>query len=212
MRIHMPRLKNVILKQACLGALLCLNTGMLNSVPVQAYTKLTPHWYANQAQAEGQRAEVLLRQHRYLEAYNAASIAIRYLPTGTMAASHYNTLGFCYLGMKEPALAAASFEYAIRLHPTHAIYYENLVRAWMSDAHTAQKVKALSDYLRYNPPHADAWYLLGVFYHTIGDADGAQAAWEQHLLLAPRSPFEALICERSPHTCHKLKELKRLER
>jgi tetratricopeptide (TPR) repeat protein len=209
----------VLLKPSCLHHALRLGFGlvvlcfMTVKLPLGlAYTKLTPHWYASQAQQEGQRAEVLLRQHRYLEAYNAASIAIRYAPTGTMAASHYNTLGLVYLGMNETALAAASFEYAIRLQPTHAMYYENLVRAWLSDGNTVQKVKALSDYLTYNPFHADAWYLLGVFYHTIEDADGAQAAWEQHLLLAPRSPFETRICERSPRTCQKLQELKRFER
>gem|GEM_PF-3610825 len=190
-------------------AIICL-TCILTISKAHAYTYIDPHLYANNAQKEGQLGQVLLYEGNYLGAFNALSKAIRFAPTGSQSATHYNNLGLVYLGMKEPALAAASFQTAIRLHPVSAVYYENLSRAWLVDAEAPKRLKALSDYLEYNPQHADAWFLLGVFYKAFGDKDGTQASWEQHLLLAPRSPFEKKICRESPKTCQKLDALKKL--
>jgi tetratricopeptide (TPR) repeat protein len=170
-------------------------------LPAEAYTKLSPQWYASLAQEEARRGDALHEEGEYLRAYEAYTKAIGYCPVGTATASWYNNLGLNYVAMKQPALAAASFQTAIRLHPMNAVYYENLVRLYSSDDQAKVRLKALVDYVAYNPPHADAWFLLGLFYNALGDNRGMQTAWRQHLSLAPRSPFRAKICRESPEAC-----------
>ena len=171
--------------------------------PAEAYTKLSPQWYASLAEEEARKGDSFHDEGQYLKAYEAYTQAIAYYPVGTVTATWYNNLGLNYVAMNQPALAAASFQTAIRLHSVNAVYYENLVRVYISDAQAKQRLKALLDYVAYNPPHADAWFLLGLFYNGLGDHRGMQTAWQQHLLLAPRSPFKAKICRESPEACVK---------
>ena len=170
-------------------------------LPAAAYTKLSPQWYASLAQEEARKGDAFHEEGEYLRAYEAYTKAIGYCPVGTATASWYNNLGLNYVAMKQPALAAASFQTAIRLNPINAVYYENLVRLYISDDQAKVRLKALVDYVAYNPPHADAWFLLGLFYNALGDNRGMQTAWRQHLSLAPRSPFRAKICRESPEAC-----------
>jgi tetratricopeptide (TPR) repeat protein len=170
-------------------------------LPAEAYTKLSPQWYASLAQEEARKGDTFHDEGEYLMAYEAYTKAIGYCPVGTATASWYNNLGLNYVAMKQPALAAASFQTAIRLHPMNAVYYENLVRVYSSDDQAKVRLKTLVDYVAYNPPHADAWFLLGLFYNALGEERGMQTAWRQHLSLAPRSPFRAKICRESPEAC-----------
>ena len=192
------------------GFLLCLAFSMLDaSVPsTLAYTRLTPQWYASLAQEEATKGQALFKTGDYLKAYQALSQAIAYVPTGTMTATWYNSLGLNYVAMGRLGLAAVSFQTAIRLHPSNVVYYENLVRTYISDDKATERLKALSDYLSYNPVHGEAWFLLGLLYSALGDENGTQAAWEQHLLLTPRSAFKSKICMESPITCQRVDKLK----
>lgn len=193
------------MKQQHLGLLLILGLGLCHggiAIHAQAYTRLTPHWYATNAQDENEKGLRHLAQHETLEAYHAFSKAIRYRPTGSEAASFYNNLGLCYLQMEKFPLAASSFQYAIRLQPESALYHQHLVRSWLMTPNPTLHLKQLSDYLNFNPQHAEGWYLLGLLYQGLGDTAGQQAAWQQHLLLAPRSPFQKQICQQWPAWCH----------
>jgi tetratricopeptide (TPR) repeat protein len=186
-------------------ALLVILVLWMPLLPADAYTKLSPQWYASLADEEARKGDTFHDEGDYLKAYEAYTKAIGYYPVGMATASWYNNLGLNYVAMKQPALAAASFQTAIRLHPLNAVYYENLVRVYISDDQAKARLKALVDYVAYNPPHADAWFLLGLFYNALGDNRGMQTAWQQHLMLAPRSPFKAKICRESPQACESKK-------
>jgi tetratricopeptide (TPR) repeat protein len=198
-----PRLKVFVFMGLAVSSL------ALTSDHALAYTRLTPQWYASLAQDEATKGQALFKTGDYLKAYQALTQAIAYVPTGTMTATWYNSLGLNYVAMGHLGLAAASFQTAIRLHPSNVVYYENLVRTYISDEKATERLKALSDYLSYNPVHGEAWFLLGLLYSALGDENGTQAAWEQHLLLTPRSAFKTKICTESPVTCQRVDKFKK---
>jgi tetratricopeptide (TPR) repeat protein len=167
----------------------------------QAYTKLSPQWYASLAQEEGQKGHAFLQAGDYPHAYDAFRHAIEYTPVGTMTATWYNGLGLTYWAMQQPALAAASFQSALRLHPSNLVYYQNLIKLYQADTHAPEHLHTLVDYIAYNPVHAEAWFLLGLFYQALDNPAEMSNAWKQHLLLAPRSAFRPKICKESPKAC-----------
>jgi len=179
--------------QVLLGAMLvCLITPS-----AEAYTQLNAHYYVSNATGIAHQAELDLAEGRYEKARVLLTDAIRYCPNQPATATFYSRLARAYFGLGHKELAFASLMYAIRLQPTFAVYYQELVQVYLQTGTIAQAKLDVASYLRMNPEEGHVWFLLGLLYQATAEETAMTTAWEQHLRLNPRSPFRTEICQQA---------------
>lgn len=162
-----------------------------------AYTQLHQHYYVANAANIANQAEIALKAGKYEQARALLTDAIRYSPNQAATATFYSRLARAYFGLGHKELAFASLMHAIRLQPTFAVYYQELVQAWLQTGTIAQAKIDTAAYLRYNPEEGSVWFLLGLLYQATAEETAMNTAWQQHLRLNPRSPFRTEICQYS---------------
>ncbi len=175
------------------GVLLC----WLFSPSTFAYTPLTAHYYVSNAANITTQADLALNNGQYQKAKTLLTQAITYSPNQPATATFYSRLARAYFGLGQKELAFASLMQAIRLQPTFAVYYEELVQAYLQTRTIAQAKLDVASYLRMNPEEGHVWFLLGLLYQATAEETAMNTAWEQHLRLNPRSPFRTVICQQA---------------
>ena len=175
------------------GLILCFSGALL----ANAYTPLNAHYYVSNAAMIANQAELALSAGQYEKARVLLSDAIRYCPNQPATATFYSRLARAYFGLGHRELAFASLMQAIRLQPTFAVYYQELVQAYLQTGTIAQAKLDVAAYLRSNPEEGHVWFLLGLLYQATAEETAMTTAWEQHLRLNPRSAFRTEICQHS---------------
>ncbi|MCX5921214.1 MAG: tetratricopeptide repeat protein [Candidatus Melainabacteria bacterium] len=184
-------------KHWVLIGLFLLGIGFIQMPCVEAYTQLNAHYYVSNASVIANQAELALSAGQYEKARVLLTDAIRYCPNQPATATFYSRLARAYFGLGHKELAFASLMQAIRLQPTFAVYYQELVQAWLQTGTIPQAKQDVISYLRMNPEEGHVWFLLGLLYQATSEETAMITAWEQHLRLNPRSPFRTEICQHS---------------
>ncbi|MFM7389612.1 MAG: tetratricopeptide repeat protein [Vampirovibrionales bacterium] len=178
-------------------------------VTAWAYCPLSGgHPYSSNSQTWMHRGQQHLAEGRYAFARDATMQALRYVPFAEASAPLYQQLAWAYVGLGESSLAVASLQTAVRLTPSNTVYYQNMVDIWKQQGQVGLVRQQLAEVLRYESEQGDGWFLLGLLYLVEDQAEATTTAWQQHLLLHPRSGHRLFICRYS-QACENLKLLQR---
>lgn len=153
------------------------------------------HVYRENASRLAQQAMAHLRENRPMEAIQLLQQAIKLDPYSAATASHYNNLGLAYRQVNQPELAMVSFQFAMRLQPDFALYYQNLVGSWQQADRLEAARAQLEQFTQQYPLDGSAWLLLGYVYQAAGQSTAQQRAWQQFLALEPYSAMRPAICQ-----------------
>lgn len=113
--------------------------------------------------------------------------AIKLKPATGMTAVLYNNLGLTWLKLKQVDQAIVAFQEALELSPQNHQLYENLVKAYQQGNRAEDATNQLVDQLTRNSSDDQAWYLLGLLYESLSYKAYAEEAYQNVVLLAPKS-------------------------
>jgi tetratricopeptide (TPR) repeat protein len=131
------------------------------------------------------KGQVYMQQGYPLHAIGEFKIAIMLNPNSTMSASLYNNLGKAYEMIKEYDYAIMSYEHAIKINPDFALYYKNLIDAYILKKTLSNARKNYEKIVETNPLDARAFFILGLIYWNQNENTRAIEAFSHFIKLEP---------------------------
>ena len=108
--------------------------------------------------------------------------AIEKDPKNTMA---WNGLGYCHVGMNNPAAAIKAYQQAIKTNPADETLYFILGNYYVKLDQPQEAVNAYRQVIRMKPDFEEAHFKLGVVYSRLGQIDEGKNAFETVIRLNP---------------------------
>jgi tetratricopeptide (TPR) repeat protein len=136
------------------------------------------------AEAEYQAANALMRQGKVDEALARYQRALRLDPTSPL--THYG-LALAWTEKGEPEKVAAHYGRAIDLDPDYSQAHYNLANLWFDQGELDRAAFHYREAARSNPRDADAYNNLGLVLARQGQIAEAKAQFEQAVRVNPRS-------------------------
>ncbi len=156
--------------------------------PVKAGMSM-PLWTFNNSLNQPGLAEELCRQgysfsingqdQKALEFFQEA---IKKDPENTRA---WNGLGYCHVGMNNPAAALKAYQQAIKTSPGDETLYYILGNYYVKLGQPQEAINAYRQAIRMKPDFEEAHFKLGVVYSQLGQLDEGKNAFETVIRLNP---------------------------
>jgi len=108
--------------------------------------------------------------------------AIEKDPGNTMA---WNGLGYCHVGMNNPAAALKAYQQAIKTNPGDETLYYILGDYYIKLGQPLEAINAYRQAIRIKPDFEEAHFRLGVVYSQLGRLDEGKNAFETVIRLNP---------------------------
>lgn len=150
-----------------------------------------PQWTFNNSLHQPRLAEKLCRQgysfsingqdRKALEFFKEA---IEKDPKNTMA---WNGLGYCHVGLNNPAAAISAYQNAIRSNPDDETLHLILGNYYVKLGHHREAINAYLQVIRMKPDLDEAFFRLGVVYTQLGRLDEGKDAFETVIRLNPNA-------------------------
>ena len=148
-----------------------------------------PQWTFNNSLHQPRLAEKLCRQgysfsingedRKALEFFKEA---IEKEPKNAMA---WNGLGYCHVGLNNPAAAISAYQNAIRSNPDDESLYLILGNYYVKLGHHKEAINSYLEGIRMKPDYDEAFFRLGVVYTLLGRLDEGKDAFETVIRLNP---------------------------
>jgi tetratricopeptide (TPR) repeat protein len=103
-------------------------------------------------------------------------------PKNTMA---WNGLGYCHVGMNNPAAAIKAYQQAIKTNPGDETLYFILGNYYVKLGQHREAINAYLQVIRMNPDFEEAHFKLGVVYSQLGRLNEGKNAFETVIRLNP---------------------------
>ena len=156
--------------------------------PVKADMSM-PLWTFNNSLNQPGLAEKLCRQGYSFSINGEDQKALEFFqeaiekdPGNTMA---WNGLGYCHVGMNNPAAALKAYQQAIKTNPGDETLYYNLGNYYVKLGQPQEAIKAYGQAIRMMPAFEEAHFRLGVVYSQLGRLDEGKNAFETVIRLNP---------------------------
>jgi len=156
--------------------------------PVKADMSM-PLWTFNNSLNQPGLAEKLCRQGYSFSINGEDQKALEFFqeaiekdPGNTMA---WNGLGYCHVGMNNPAAALEAYQQAIKTNPGDEALYYNLGNYYVKLGQPQEAIKAYRQAIRMMPAFEEAHFRLGVVYSQLGRLDEGKNAFETVIRLNP---------------------------
>jgi len=150
-----------------------------------------------QALAEYERGQELLRQNMRIQAIEAHTRAVLIAPDEALM---YEGLGTALLTKGKTPEALAAFRTALDLDPQSVVAHMGLAEALQRQRRFEEAVEELREVIRLEPDHAHAHGRLAVLLYYLEDDAGAWAQVHQTEALGSSVPpqFRELLARRTP--------------
>jgi len=156
--------------------------------PVKAGMSM-PLWTFNNSLNQPGLAEKLCRQGYSFSINGEDQKALEFFqeaiekdPENTMA---WNGLGYCHVGMNNPAAALKAYQQAIKTNPGDETLYYILGNYYVKLGQPPEAIKAYRQAIRMKPDFEEAHFKLGVVYSQLGRLDEGKNAFETVIRLNP---------------------------
>ena len=156
--------------------------------PVKAGMSM-PLWTFNNSLNQPGLAEKLCRQGYSFSINGEDQKALEFFqeaiekdPENTMA---WNGLGYCHVGMNNPAAALKAYQQAIKTNPGDETLYYVLGNYYVKLGQPQEAIKAYRQAIRMKPDFEEAHFKLGVVYSQLGRLDEGKNAFETVIQLNP---------------------------
>jgi tetratricopeptide (TPR) repeat protein len=156
--------------------------------PVKAGMSLSLWTFNNSLQQPG-IAEKLCRQGYNLSINGEDQKALEFFqkaiekdPKNTMA---WNGLGYCQVGLNNPAAAIKAYRQAIETNPEDESLYFTLGNYYVKLGQHQEGIEAYQQAIRLKPDFAEAHFKLGILYTRLGRLDDGKKAFETVIRLNP---------------------------
>jgi len=156
--------------------------------PVKAGMSM-PLWTFNNSLNQPGLAEKLCRQGYSFSINGEDQKALEFFqeaiekdPENTMA---WNGLGYCHVGMNNPAAALKAYQQAIKTNPGDETLYYVLGNYYVKLGQPQEAIKAYRQAIRMKPDFEEAHFKLGVVYSQLGRLDEGKNAFETVIRLNP---------------------------
>ncbi len=103
-------------------------------------------------------------------------------PQNTMA---WNGLGYCHVGLDNPAAAIKAYQQAIKTNPDDESLYLILGNYYVKLGQHQEAIEAYREAIQLKPDFADAHFKLGIVYTRLGRLDEGKKAFETVIRLNP---------------------------
>jgi len=103
-------------------------------------------------------------------------------PKNTMA---WNGLGYCHVGLNNPAAAIKAYQQAIKVNPADETLYFVLGNYYVKLDQLQEAINAYLQVIRLKPDFEEAHFKLGVAYSRLGRLDEGKNAFETLIRLNP---------------------------
>ena len=103
-------------------------------------------------------------------------------PKNTMA---WNGLGYCHVGMNDPAAAIKAYQQAIKTNPDDETLYFILGNYYVKLGQPQEAIKTYLQVIKMKPDFEQAHFKLGVVYSQLGRLDESKSAFETLIRLNP---------------------------
>jgi tetratricopeptide (TPR) repeat protein len=103
-------------------------------------------------------------------------------PQNTMA---WNGLGYCHVGLNNPAAAIKAYQQAIKTNPDDESLYLILGNYYVRLGQHQEAIEAYRDAIRIKPDFAEVHFKLGIVYTRLGRLDEGKKAFETVIRLNP---------------------------
>ena len=103
-------------------------------------------------------------------------------PKSTMA---WNGLGYCHVGMNDPAAAIKAYQQAIKTNPTDETLYFILGNYYVKLGQPQEAIKIYLQVIKMKPDFEQAHFKLGVVYSQLGRLVESKSAFETLIRLNP---------------------------
>jgi tetratricopeptide (TPR) repeat protein len=110
--------------------------------------------------------------------------AIKKDPQNTMA---WNGLGYCQVGLNNPAAAIKAYRQAIKTNPDDESLYFILGNYYVKLGQHQEAIMAYRQAIRMKPDFAEAHFRLGIVYTRLGRLDEGKKAFETVIRLNPNA-------------------------
>jgi len=148
------------------------------------------------------KGEWLLNRQDYTGALEEFKAGLMLSQGSGREATFYNNIGMTYMNLGQSMAAVDSFQMASRLAPSYALYYLNLIRAYIQGQQQTELERSLHRTLIINEADAEAWFLLGILYRSESKPEKAIDAFQRQIKLQPSSELskasKLLIKEQEP--------------
>jgi len=156
--------------------------------PVKAGMSM-PLWTYNNSLNQPGLAEELCRQGYSFSINGEDQKALEFFqeaiekdPENTMA---WNGLGYCHVGMNNPAAALKAYQQAIKTNPGDETLYYILGNYYVKLGQPQEAINAYRQAIRMKPDFEEAHFKLGVVYSQLGQLDEGKNAFETVIRLNP---------------------------
>lgn len=156
--------------------------------PVKAGMSM-PLWTYNNSLNQPGLAEELCRQGYSFSINGEDQKALEFFqeaiekdPENTMA---WNGLGYCHVGMNNPAAALKAYQQAIKTNPGDETLYYILGNYYVKLGQPQEAINAYRQVIRMKPDFEEAHFKLGVVYSQLGQLDEGKNAFETVIRLNP---------------------------
>lgn len=156
--------------------------------PVKAGMSM-PLWTFNNSLNQPGLAEELCRQGYSFSINGEDQKALEFFqeaiekdPENTMA---WNGLGYCHVGMNNPAAALKAYQQAIKTNPGDETLYYILGNYYVKLGQPQEAINAYRQVIRMKPDFEEAHFKLGVVYSQLGQLDEGKNAFETVIRLNP---------------------------
>ncbi|MFC1881125.1 tetratricopeptide repeat protein [Thermodesulfobacteriota bacterium] len=156
--------------------------------PVKAGMSM-PLWTFNNSLNQPGLAEKLCRQGYSFSINGEDQKALEFFqeaiekdPGNTMA---WNGLGYCHVGMNNPAAALKAYQQAIKTNPGDETLYYILGNYYVKLGQPQEAIKAYRQAIRMKPDFEEVHFRLGVVYSQLGQLDEGKNAFETVIRLNP---------------------------
>jgi tetratricopeptide (TPR) repeat protein len=105
-------------------------------------------------------------------------------PKNTMA---WNGLGYCHVGMNNPAAAIKAYQQAIKTNPGDETLYFILGNYYVKLGQFQEAIDAFRQVIRMNPDFEEAHFKMGIVYSQLGRLDEGKNAFETVIRLNPEA-------------------------
>jgi len=156
--------------------------------PVKAGMSM-PLWTFNNSLHQPGLAEKLCRQGYSFSINGQDQKALEFFkeaiekdPRNTMA---WNGLGYCHVGLNNPAAAIKAYQQAIKANPDDETLYFIIGNYYVKLGQDQEAINAYLKVIRLKPDFEEAHFKLGVVYSRLGRLDQGKKAFETVIRLNP---------------------------
>jgi tetratricopeptide (TPR) repeat protein len=156
--------------------------------PVEAGISMSL-WTFNNSLHQPRLAEKLCRQGYSFSINGEDQKALEFFkeaiekdPKNTMA---WHGLGYCHVGLNNPASAIAAYQNAIKSNPDDETLYFILGNYYVKLGHHKEAIHSYLQVIRMKPDFVEAYFKLGVAYSQLGRLDEGKDAFETAIRLNP---------------------------